>query len=924
MTTEELLNEMEREAEFHSEETPVCIIDPETRTITVPPEYQLLGVESDEKVERLYFQCPKIVGDNVDLSQLILFINYQNAGQEIDAYKIIDVETDGDNITFSWLLDRKVTAYRTTQQNKLGFSFCAQKADEDGTLTQEWNTTVNTECSVLEGLEAQEHIEEENSAAIAQIWQAIDELKAGGGGGGTTNYENLLNKPRLNGVTLEGNKTLDQVGVLAKNQGASNSGKYLSVGSDGNVVPADAPSVDPEQIKQAVNGYLEENPPSGMTAEQEQQLNQNTTDVADLKSDLPDKLDTNQGIENKGKSMVVGEDGGIVPVEFDINGKEMDISIDGSNTLIELLQKICDKLQIKYGIKLYSNYLGFVTPMDGAYSDWVYNNMYPIDDKIYFSYMFPQTHWNQKKDSRSRMCVYDTKTKTYEYWERICEGESFAASATIYDPDDATFYSFNSKYRYKSTDNGRTWEKESISGMPNSPHYLTRLSNGDLIVAPDSTTLHQFAKSSDKGLTWSTFNPFSLSYNLSHCRFFEVEDGTVVAYFFNPYISDTKIDRSSESTRYFAVSTDYGETWTEPEKCQGDLEKAGVSYMTGAFAYYGGVYHYITAERLPETDKPDKIGRIRWFSGTKEELLTGSLKLVEEIDSVVAKTLNGNNGWNPTSISDSGNVGCCVGADGLYVIFGSILDQFYTTASFICSNQGLKMFRLGTADIGNKTDEYYDETQMERLNKLYSEKSKDHTFYIFDDQTTNIEGVELFGNESQYAIPKIAKKIIPVGTGDFEVNAIFTFKNFGITNDLWSVYAPYMPIGFQTSAGTLHGFLGKGVNQYGLNAGSTDAANNPFMLACGNGKAYITIKRESGHLFFTLNGATITDPIYDNYAYKENYMLPEVTQDSLVWNYEPGSEEGAFLNFLDSNSADWNKKNIVSGFKMLTIDIPSF
>ena len=116
-----------------------------------------------------------------------------------------------------------------------------------------------------------------------------EDLDSGGGGGtgGTTNYNNLSNKPQLNGVTLEGNKTLDQVGVLAKNQGANNSGKFLSVGRDGNVVPADAPSggtVDPEQIKQAVNGYLEENPVSGMTAEQEQQLNQNTTDVADLKS----------------------------------------------------------------------------------------------------------------------------------------------------------------------------------------------------------------------------------------------------------------------------------------------------------------------------------------------------------------------------------------------------------------------------------------------------------------------------------------------------------------------------------------------------------------------------------------------------------------------------------------------------------------
>lgn len=113
-------------------------------------------------------------------------------------------------------------------------------------------------------------------------------------GGGTTNYNNLSNKPQLNGVTLEGNKTLDQVGVLAKNQGASNSGKYLSVGSDGNVVPADAPSggtVDPEQIKQAVNGYLEENPPSGMTTEEKEQLDKNTEDISSLSEEIA-KLQT--------------------------------------------------------------------------------------------------------------------------------------------------------------------------------------------------------------------------------------------------------------------------------------------------------------------------------------------------------------------------------------------------------------------------------------------------------------------------------------------------------------------------------------------------------------------------------------------------------------------------------------------------------
>ena len=115
-------------------------------------------------------------------------------------------------------------------------------------------------------------------------------IPTGGGGGGTTDYNDLTNQPKLNGVTLKGNKTLDQIGAVQKNQGSGNSGKYLSVGSDGNVTLSDPPAsggaLDPEQVNQAVENYLTENPPSGMTAEQEQQLNQNTTDVADLKSDL--------------------------------------------------------------------------------------------------------------------------------------------------------------------------------------------------------------------------------------------------------------------------------------------------------------------------------------------------------------------------------------------------------------------------------------------------------------------------------------------------------------------------------------------------------------------------------------------------------------------------------------------------------------
>ena len=51
MTAEELLSKFNDSASVRSiESSDKCIIDPETREISIPETYQLLGVESDEKV----------------------------------------------------------------------------------------------------------------------------------------------------------------------------------------------------------------------------------------------------------------------------------------------------------------------------------------------------------------------------------------------------------------------------------------------------------------------------------------------------------------------------------------------------------------------------------------------------------------------------------------------------------------------------------------------------------------------------------------------------------------------------------------------------------------------------------------------------------------------------------------------------------
>lgn len=174
MTAEELLAQMESEIMPLSVESPdKCVIDPESREIIIPETYQILGVESDEKTERIEFQCHKIVGDNIDLSKYQLRINYQNANGDKDQYIVEDVETKGDNIEFSWLLSRKVTMYRGT----VNFVVCAVKVSGE-TIQNEWNTTLAT-SQVLEGLEVDTpEPTEEQSDVIAQLMQMVQNTSA--------------------------------------------------------------------------------------------------------------------------------------------------------------------------------------------------------------------------------------------------------------------------------------------------------------------------------------------------------------------------------------------------------------------------------------------------------------------------------------------------------------------------------------------------------------------------------------------------------------------------------------------------------------------------------------------------------------------------------------------------------------------------
>lgn len=139
----------------------------ENRFITVPKSLQRIAVQNDHNVETVTFDCPRY-WDGRDMSQMRIYINYMCADKSIGMYlaKNITISDEDDTMMhFDWTISRNATKVI----GQLSFLVCIKKTDEFGYSVNHWNSELNQEMYISEGLECEESILEAYPDVISYL-----------------------------------------------------------------------------------------------------------------------------------------------------------------------------------------------------------------------------------------------------------------------------------------------------------------------------------------------------------------------------------------------------------------------------------------------------------------------------------------------------------------------------------------------------------------------------------------------------------------------------------------------------------------------------------------------------------------------------------------------------------------------------------
>lgn len=177
--TTELLNSLSDEelAAAEAESKPHVVVGAD-RFITVPQQIKRVAVQYDHDVETLTFDCPRY-WRGLDFSvttEFVIYLNYilgdGTMGSDVATNVAVD-DTDDSIIHFDWTITNFITQFK----GNITFLVCVKKVDEDGNEQHHWNSELNKDLYVSEGLECTETVAELYPDVITRVLTTIERFE---------------------------------------------------------------------------------------------------------------------------------------------------------------------------------------------------------------------------------------------------------------------------------------------------------------------------------------------------------------------------------------------------------------------------------------------------------------------------------------------------------------------------------------------------------------------------------------------------------------------------------------------------------------------------------------------------------------------------------------------------------------------------
>lgn len=175
---DELLNSLSDEdvsLQLVNPETEPHIVIGDDRIVSVPKELQRIAVQYDHDVETVTFDCPRY-WDDLDMSKMSIYINYMRKDRYVACYKATDITVDtadSNTMHFNWTISRNVSEVK----GELKFLVCIKKGDAEGYEVNHWNSELNNEMYISEGLEVEPSIFDPYPDIIAQWEDEVQRVK---------------------------------------------------------------------------------------------------------------------------------------------------------------------------------------------------------------------------------------------------------------------------------------------------------------------------------------------------------------------------------------------------------------------------------------------------------------------------------------------------------------------------------------------------------------------------------------------------------------------------------------------------------------------------------------------------------------------------------------------------------------------------